>query len=490
MPHPRSPRRPLLAGLLLLLATVGFAIEANVRGLAEWRTPSFTLYSHDGSQARELLERATAVDWLLSQIMGPEAQSGTNPLHVLIVRESVWHRYLRPSDMFEADFLPAQFEDYVILVDRPNLVRLRRIVDHEFTHARLRRHLGGQIPLWFDEGVAKFVEGSMLLKDSVKLGLQIPYTGVRWIPMDRLLRVGRSDPEYLSFDTRSFHYQSWAFVHKAMLDGEFRNQVFAYLRALNDGADVDEAVQHAFGMSVAELDRGIASYARRRIFPALRIPVEWPAAPQLAGSRQLTELEGLALLLKVMLATGAHPEHLTEVLDAAEKLAAGTPQVWAMRLSVRLRDAAAAVDQVDALTGANEMHPLAARMAGVALFRRVHQQMPGDSLESRSHLATRAFELLLQSERTLPPDAEASWALGMLAAAHGREREFALQRLMQAQTALPRHADLAMTKVLLHESLGQREAMLVELENVGRFARSLPQRQWAISRIQSVAAQP
>jgi hypothetical protein len=489
MSQPRLSFRHFLAGLALFAASEAFALEPNVRGLMEWNTPSFALYSHEGSQARELVDRAAAVDHLLSLLMGPEAQTSTNPLHVLIVKDSVWHRYLRPSDMFEADFMPGQFTDYVILVDRPDLLRVRRIVDHEFSHARLRRHLGGQIPLWFDEGVAKFVEGSMLLRDSVKLGLPIRYTGVRWIPMDRMLRVERSDPEYLSFDTQSFHYQSWAFMHKAFLEADFRQQIFVYLRAINEGVPIDEAVQRGFGMSVMELDRVIASYARRRTYAALRIPFARPAPPRLEGGRKLSEVDALKLLFKVMLTTGAHPEHLGEVIDAADKLAPATPLVHAMRLSSRLRNAEMPADQMHALTAGSVADPIAARMAGVALFRRVHQQLPVDSMELRSRMAGRAFDLLLQAERVLPPDAEAAWALGILAAAHGREREFALQRLMQAQNAVPPHADIAMAKAMLHESLGQRDALRVELENVGRLARSLPQRQWALSRLSAIGEQ-
>lgn len=472
--------------LALVVAMPTVAAEPAMHGVRQWSAPSLTIYSHNETEARFVVERAAQVEHVMSMLWGaPRIRS--NPLYVLLVRSSVWTQYLRPSDLIASEFLPARFRNYVLLSDVNDRWLLRKFVDHEFTHALLRRHYSGSLPHWFDEGTARFVEGNQMLRDSLRIGLPFADSEPGWIPLEKLLRADRNSVEYLDKDTGSFHHQSWAFVHKGMTEPAFGKQINAYIQALNDGHAIDEAVQRSFGMTVAELDRVVALYTRRRAYPTGRLPVEWPPAPTISGATKLTELEGLELLAQVMLDTGINASRLEEVADAARKAAPDSPRAKKIAFQVALRNAAIGAERYRELEPATD-DPAMARAVGIALFERSIDVASGGALPADWHakLSLRAFELLMQSERALPPDPEAAWALGSLSALLKREHAFALRRLQESQTMLPPHADIAMVKALLHDAMGQRDAMIEETRTVARLARSPGQRLWARQRLSAI----
>lgn len=432
-----------------MLATTAAGAEPKVHKMKAWRTPAFTLYSHDEARARKVVERAAAVEKLLT-LLTTDKSVPANPVHVLLVRDSVWTQYLRPSTMINAEFIPARFASYVLLSDRHEFERLDETVDHEFTHAFLRRHLPGHIPLWFDEGIAEFIDGSMILRDSVRL-LPKGGAGVRWIPMDRFLRADRSSPEYLTLQTSDFHRQAWAFVHKGLLDDrDFWRRTMMYLGALNRGLSIDEAVQGSYGFDVAALDRVVHEYAARQAFPYTRIPFEWPEPPRLTDGRALTELEALDLLAQVMWDGQLNARQLENVAEAAKRRGAEQSPRQAFWASIRHRaDTVGFARHLASMRAITE--PKAARAAGLAIHGRIHDAGTDDPLsaEVREEAARLALKLLAESEPALELDPEAAWALALLTSRLGGDRAFAIQRVQLARKILPGNADLARVESLL-----------------------------------------
>jgi hypothetical protein len=423
--------------------TTASGAEPKVHKMKSWTMPAFTLYSHDEARARKVVERAGAVEKLLTMLMSDQPVP-SNPLHVFLVRDSVWTQYLRPSTMINAEFIPARFASYVLLSDRHSFESLDETVDHEFTHAFLRRYVPGHIPLWFDEGVAEFVDGTMILRDSVRL-LPKGGRGIRWITMDRLLRADRSSPEYLTLQTSDFHRQAWAFVHKGVLDDrDFGQRTMRYLEALNQGLSIDDAVQRSFGFDVAALDRVVYEYASRRAFPYTRIPFEWPEPRPLTAGRELTDLEALDLLTQIMWDGHLNPGQLGNVAEAAKRRGAEATFDRALWAAIRNRtDAIGFTRHLAAMRSITE--PRASRVAGLAIHGRIHDSGMDDPLtaEVREDAARLALKLLLQSERILEPDPEAAWALALLTSRLNGDPAFALQRLQLARKILPGNAELA-----------------------------------------------
>ncbi len=482
--------RGVLAALALLLAETAFAAKPNARGISAWTQPQYTIYSHDAGKAREVAERMAIVDVVLSKFLRGNRRPDGMPTHIFIARDSIWNRYIRPSERIIGEFVPTRFSNYVLLNAYMSGEAMNDCVDHEYTHFYLRSVQAGQIPLWFDEGMAEFIESSELLRNSIKVGYPDVFRPARWITIERLLRIDKDSKEYLTLDTNLFHFQSWAFVHKALIeDRDFGRQMFAYLKAINDGTPIDEAVQRSFGMNVPALDQVLRAYSRRDKYRAGEMQFESPPARELGRGRELDEMEGLDLIARVMLDTGFNADRLPEVIALAKQLAPADSRVLILQLRMAVRNRnEAAIDALMKTLGPMTSDPEVSRAVGIALFEYVREELRGETpLQGRSLAeANRAFDTLVRAERTLPVDAEAAWAFGILAAALDSETAFALQRLELAQQAMPRHADLTMASALVHHRLKQQGEMIEALHKTARYARTAELREWALQRVDSV----
>jgi hypothetical protein len=475
---------------LVLLAAGAQARQPDVDGIRHWSTPAFEVYSPDTNQARTVSEQVAPIERVLSMVLGKEVEPTGVPTWIYIAPQAVWHRYLRPSDSIAAEFVPGRFANYILMEAYVNNVWARETLRHEYAHFFLRTQYGGVLPLWFDEGVAEIAGHSDILSKQVRIGLPVITHGT-WIPLDRLLRADKKSPEYLSHQTtNAFHFQSWALVHRGMFhDRDFGRQILAYVRAINAGVPIDEAVQASFGMSVAELDRALAGYTKRRSFRIGKFPVDWPPKVELGAGRRVGELEALEQLARIMFDTGLNPTRLGEVIAAAQKLAPESAAVRVLALRLAARDGSDAdIENAWRALEPQTADPVVARAAGLALFEGLRAEIlseipPGHALAAR---ARRAFDLLSRGEHALPVDAEAAWAFGLLSALLGLESEFALQRIKAAGAAVPRNGDLSMTQAMLHQRLEQPGEMREQLLHTVRHARTQRQILWARQRLELV----
>lgn len=240
-------------------------------------------------------------------------------------------------------------------------------------------------------------------------------------------------------------------------------------------------------MSIEKLDGQVASYLRQASFRVAKIDFEPPGELRTAVARELTQLQALEMLARVMFDTGLNPDRLGEVVAAANKRAPESPvvRVLKLRLAVRDRDDEA-VERLWLLLEPAAQDPSVARGIGLALFERVREPAPADSLTSdaRLLLRNRALVLLHRSLDVQPQDPEAAWAFGMLAASLNTQLEPALHLLKDIAKSTPMNPDLAMATALVHEALQQPEEMLVSLANTARYSRSIDQRLWAARRIE------
>jgi hypothetical protein len=481
----------MVAAVALVLPASTLARGPDVDGIEHWSMPGFELYAPDRSQAQTVASQIKPIERALSTLFGKDFQPTGLPLRIYVAPQAVWHRYLRPSRSIVAEFIPARFANYILMDSYHDTLQVRGAVNHEYAHYFLRSQSGGEIPLWFDEGVAEIARSIDFWSKSVRVGLPRG-RGSGWLSMDRLLRAEKTSEEYLSSSTTgAFHFQSWAFVHRAWFhDPAFGDQMRAYLRAVNLGMPIDEAVQASFGMSTAELERVIAGHAKRRTFGIAKLPFDPPAQVKLDAGRRMGEIEALELLGQIMFDTGLNPSRLGEVIAAAKAIAPDKTPVLIMELRLAAREGD--VDGIKKAWSSVEgkiADPVIARAAGLALFERIRPQLMGESPASdeAGALATPPLELLLHSERVLPVDAEAAWALGLLSALMGRETEFASQRLAAAASAVPRNGDLAMARAVVYESRGQVAEFQQQLVETVKYSRTARQIIWARSRLGEIA---
>jgi tetratricopeptide (TPR) repeat protein len=140
--------------------------------------------------------------------------------------------------------------------------KFERTATHELVHDLLRQ---GDVvpPLWLEEGLAEYIANAQITKKGVIAGMPItPHvnllasTPTRTV--EEMLNMKVETPE----STSSYFYaQSWAAVHWLMKINP--NAIWPFLRDVEGGTAVAEALQKRYGTTLHELNRGIHGSARK-----------------------------------------------------------------------------------------------------------------------------------------------------------------------------------------------------------------------------------
>ncbi|HWR13258.1 MAG TPA: tetratricopeptide repeat protein [Terriglobales bacterium] len=170
---------------------------------------------------------------------------------------------------------------------------------HEYAHLLLAGNFP-DVPLWFSEGYAEYfrslkVSGKKLEFGNVPAGIPDTLVNQSWMKLQDLLSVEHNSKAYNEGDKRSIFYaQSWVTVHYLMANQKLE-QLAKYLQLTQiEKAPVPEAVQQAFGVDIATLDKTIRKYG----FGTLKYYVTDmpPVNPDPVESRKLTDLTAQANL--------------------------------------------------------------------------------------------------------------------------------------------------------------------------------------------------
>jgi hypothetical protein len=461
------------------ISTIAFARGPDLSGMRAYPQPGYTIVTHDEESARKIVPMADALRQVMSNLLEKPASPSPLPTHVFVVPLNVWRRYLQPDDFVTGEFFAARFRNYILIANSGDQAAVRATALHEFAHHFLRSQREGEIPVWYDEGVAGFMSQLEFRSENAVAGRLPPLRETPWFPLDQLLRLNRSTPNYwgLRYSDRVL-LESWAMVHRGLIGNlDFGNQTQAYLRDVGEGVSIDEAVTRHFGMSVKELNLKLQNYQLDPPENVRHVPFDRMPIPETLPASDLPEVEALELLAQVMLDAALKPEKVGEVIGAIEKLAPASPAAPVLRLRVAVRDKDSA-----RLAGAwQAIEPLArdarvGRNAALAVFDGILS--PG-----QEQMRERAFAWLDAWLDANPEDPEAAWAYGRLAASMKRDLDQALQRVKQARTALPEHPDLALAAALLHDARGETNSSLLRLRDFARFTRSPEERTWARSRL-------
>ena len=482
----------MVTAFALLFATAAASREPIATGYESYTMPGYTLVAREEYAARSLVSEIQKIDRVLGVVLNRPTRVRGSPVFVVIVPGVVWQRYLEPGTAIVGEFVPGRFSNYLLL-NTGNSPALREGLYHEYTHLFLRTQYRSALPLWFDEGMAEIMQFTKIRGSSADIGLP----GVSnygwptidgWLPVDRLLRLDKSSPEYRdSRFSHRVHVESWALVHRGVIaQPEFGRQMFAYLDAVNKLQPIDSAIQASFGMNAELLDDSMRDYLSQTKFSVARVNFDPPAPVSLATGVPMSEVEALEFLAETMFVSGFKPQNLGEVIVAAERRAPGSPNVLVLRMKLAVRDG----DDAGFLRLLAEIEPRTsdariARGVGLALADRLRPAQTDDRLDpaARQELAERALGMLDRAIRARPDDTEAVWAYGLLSAQSKRYLNTALMRVRQAIERVPFNADLAMAAALLHEALGEPAQAIQRLQDTVRFSVSIEQRSWAVRRL-------
>jgi tetratricopeptide (TPR) repeat protein len=131
---------------------------------------------------------------------------------------------------------------------------LRRVLYHEYAHAVIQRITGGNIPVWFNEGIAQYQEpdskitkdDELLLKGTGKNGKLIPFESLDKVSVQEV-----KDEQLV----RLIYVQSKSIVHY-MVDRYGFYKVKQVLYGLGESADFKQACGSVLYKSPEEIEKG------------------------------------------------------------------------------------------------------------------------------------------------------------------------------------------------------------------------------------------
>jgi tetratricopeptide (TPR) repeat protein len=187
------------------------------------------------------------------------------------------------------------------------------VIFHEYVHLLLNNTLGN-VPLWFNEGLAEYYSTfDMDEERKAFLGKIIPNHVLylreqKMLPLRTLLSVDHSSAHYNEKDKRGvFYAQSWALVHYLTQGngGKRLPQMGVFLDLIKSGVPLDDAFKKAFQTDFAVLEKELKDYVQSNDYKMTRATfdkkLEFDTEMQ---STPLTEAEAQAYLGDLLLHLG------------------------------------------------------------------------------------------------------------------------------------------------------------------------------------------
>ncbi|HMF58479.1 MAG TPA: tetratricopeptide repeat protein [Pyrinomonadaceae bacterium] len=313
--------------LLVLLAPAKEAVAGET-----WTkvvSKNFTLIGNaDEREIRQVAARLEQFREVFSRLSGNQGALASVPTTVIVFRtEEAFRPYKplyrgRPSDA-AGFFQSGSDTNYITLSTEHRAGEAYRIIFHEYVHLLVNDRMG-DVPVWFNEGLAEYYSTVGASEDGARVWLGFPVrshlatlrdTGL--IPLRTLFSVEQDSPYYNERDKNGIFYaESWALVHYLLQanDGARASELYRFIELLGAGKPQGEAFTEAFGTDVETLEKELAEYVRRASYTSRA--VTFPSRVEFdAGARggAITESEALAHLGDLLL-------HLKRLDDADARL--------------------------------------------------------------------------------------------------------------------------------------------------------------------------
>ncbi|MFN0244090.1 MAG: DUF1570 domain-containing protein [Planctomycetota bacterium] len=159
----------------------------------------------------------------------------------------------------------------LLIWNLPDMEEMLRTVRHEGFHQYFDQMVRHHPPIWLNEGLAQYYEGSKLVKGAWSDGELLPscvetLRSTKLRPLKAFLWM--KPRAFQDAATMSLNYaEAWAFVH-LLLNGtpEHRRRFDALMDGLVGGMDAEAALEKAFGdADFAELEADLARYIREKL---------------------------------------------------------------------------------------------------------------------------------------------------------------------------------------------------------------------------------
>jgi len=317
---------PVARALLVLLGlfALGCAKPFEAQTWTELRADHFSVVSSaDPGTTREIARNLEFFHAAALRVLGLQNFEAPLPTRVYVFADEQSFARFRPRADIAGLFFKRPERNYLLIdASKPELTRATTY--HEYVHFLMQNAGAVSYPAWYHEGLSEFLSTLEREGDAGRLSLGLPPPG-RVSPLAlgaplslRRLLTAQDTLRWSPQALQMFYAESWAFVHWMFIGQvreapERRDQLIAYLTALQDGSKPETAFESSFGIGIDQMEPEFLRYVQARRFPVGRVD-----APDVAlrspEVRRLSPADHLHSLAELALALGpdsaADPERL------------------------------------------------------------------------------------------------------------------------------------------------------------------------------------
>jgi hypothetical protein len=348
-------RKALLAACVLLMADHVLAARSDWRQMT---VGHFHLYSTmRDSKTRDVARQLQAFEKTVGEVLRTGDGLPDVPTVIYILDSDDFQRYGAGRPGLAGVFYERRYVNVIVINGDLDFDIVKVTVFHEYTHFIQRNSSTSKMPPWFMEGYAELFSGFRMKDNKVTLG-EVP-AGVRlymdqWIPMDRLLAVKQSDPEYRAERLApQFYGESWALVHLLLFDDKsLRGPTDNYLDNLDIGVHEPDAFAQAFPFDKNGLDQALHKLIKDRVIRVMTVTYREAVSVDDAPITAMTPAQADAQMARMALQIEWDKKIAAPLAAAALKESPTDPAVRA--LSARITARAGGTEDIEDLASALE----------------------------------------------------------------------------------------------------------------------------------------
>ncbi|HEY6251243.1 MAG TPA: tetratricopeptide repeat protein [Candidatus Angelobacter sp.] len=272
-------RTRILSGLLL---TVTFVLPgyADTSQWLEVRSPHFSVVTDAGEKrGREVAMHFEQMRAVFGTLMTKAKVNLPVPLQIVAFRNSkefkqfapLWHG--KPTHLAGL-FQPGEDRGFIML--DLSVENSLQVVFHEYAHQLLNGNVTQARDPWFEEGFAEYFSTIEVDAKEARVGKVPDYAYLvlqqnRMMKIADLFRVQQNSASYNENDRRTVFYAESNLLVHYLYDNQLIPKVAVYFDLTkNRNVPVEDAIQQAFGISAAQLDKMLHDYissGRYKYFP-------------------------------------------------------------------------------------------------------------------------------------------------------------------------------------------------------------------------------
>ena len=318
-----------------------------VAGRSDWRQMTvghFHLYSTlRDSRTREVAHQLQEFESTVGELLKLEDRLPDVPTNIYILDGGDFQKYgaFRPG--LAGVFYERPYSNVIVINGDLSFDVVKVAVFHEYTHFIQRNSSTKKMPPWFVEGYSELFSSFNLKQDKVTVGGLPAGVGLyldKWIPMDRLLAVKQSDPEYRAERLATqFYGESWALVHLLVFDDKsLQRPTSLYLEDLDIGLPEPDAFSQAFPFDKAALDQAVRKLLERRVIHVRTVTYPQGIAVDEAPISPMTAAQADAEMTRLTFTLGWPKQVVGPLAAAARKENGADAGVRALCARIAARD--------------------------------------------------------------------------------------------------------------------------------------------------------